>query len=212
MQHHDDGGLPGMVEISQKVQHFDLMADIQKGRGLVQQQYVGLLGKRHGDPDALPLAARQFIHRPLGKVHRIGGDEGCRNRLVILPRPAGKHAVMRVPATTDQIGNDNALRRDRRLRQKAHALRQFLRRKPVDRLAIEQDLPGARRDQPRHAAEKCGLAAGIGADDDRDPAARNDEIQPFDDEGFAVASRKAVHGKGVAGHNEPPLRLTRTIR
>lgn len=82
----------------------------------------------------------------------------------------------------------------------------------MDRLSVEQDLAGAGRDKPRHAAKKGGLAAGIGADDDGYLATRNDKIQPFDDEAITVSGRKTVHGKGVAGHNEPPLRFTRTIR
>ncbi|MNT16957.1 hypothetical protein D3C72_1520840 [compost metagenome] len=171
-----------------------------------------MLCERHGDPDTLPLPAGKLVHRTLGKFDRIGGGESRGDGLVILPRPAGEQAVMRVPATADEIGNHDALRRDRRLRQKAHAPCEVARRETMDRLSIKQNLTGARRDEPRHAAQQGGLAAGIGADNDGDFPAWDGEIQPFNDEVFAISGRKTVHGKGVAGHNEPPLRLTRTIR
>ncbi|MNY69906.1 hypothetical protein D3C86_2079190 [compost metagenome] len=81
----------------------------------------------------------------------------------------------------------------------------------MDRLSIKQNLAGARRDEPRHAAQQGGLAAGIGPDDDGDLPARDGEAQPVDDEVFAISGREAAYGEGVAGHNEPPLRFTRTI-
>ncbi|MNE63591.1 hypothetical protein D3C80_1589480 [compost metagenome] len=102
-----------MVEVRQKIQHFHLMADVEEGGGFVEQQYLGLLGERHGDPYALPLPAGEFVHRPLGQFDSIGGDEGCGHGLIILARPPREKAVMRMPAAADQIGNDDALGRNR---------------------------------------------------------------------------------------------------
>ena len=41
----------------QQLQDLHLVLDVQVGRGLVQKQELGLLGQRHGDDGALPLAS-----------------------------------------------------------------------------------------------------------------------------------------------------------
>src|SRR5690606_38977138 len=63
MQHHDDGAAKTAHQIGQQIEHFHLMVDVEEGGGLIQQQDIGLLGQRHGDPDALPLPAGEFVYR-----------------------------------------------------------------------------------------------------------------------------------------------------
>ncbi|KIX77540.1 hypothetical protein SF12_13285, partial [Streptomyces sp. MBRL 601] len=53
------------------------MGEVEVGGGLVEQEQVGLLGERHGDPDALPLAAGEGVHGPVGEVG--GGGAGHRS-------------------------------------------------------------------------------------------------------------------------------------
>ena len=90
VQDHDDRRAPCPVQVGQEIEHLDLVVDIQEGRRLVEQQDIGLLGKCHGDPDALTLATREFIDRPLGKIKRFRCGKRAVDGLVVLPRPSGK--------------------------------------------------------------------------------------------------------------------------
>ena len=55
----DDGEAALPVEPAEQVRNFELVAHVERSRGLVEQQDVGLLRQRAGDDDALLLAARQ---------------------------------------------------------------------------------------------------------------------------------------------------------
>jgi hypothetical protein len=119
VQDHDHGRAARVVQIGQKIEHLDLVVDVEKSRRLVEQQDIRLLRQRHGDPDALALAARELIDRPFGKIEGLGGRKRVVDRLVVLQRPAGKQALMRMPPPADQIRDGDAFRSDRRLRQEA---------------------------------------------------------------------------------------------
>ena len=119
VQHHDDGGPLHAVEVGQKIQHLDLVADVEKGGGFVEQQDIGLLRQRHGDPDALALPAGQFVDRALGQIRGAGRLKRRGHRLVVLHAPAAEKPLVRMPATADEIGHGYPFRGDRRLRQQA---------------------------------------------------------------------------------------------
>ena len=59
MQHHHNGHAHFPIQSAHQFQHFHLVADIQIGGRLVQDQDFRLLANRHGNPRPLPLAARQ---------------------------------------------------------------------------------------------------------------------------------------------------------
>lgn len=102
-----------------KVQHLDLVADVEEGGGLVEQQEVRLLGERHGDPDTLALTAREFVDRPFGEIVGLRRRKGGGDRYVVFARPAGKDPLMRMAAAADKVGDGDALGRDGRLGQEA---------------------------------------------------------------------------------------------
>ena len=56
------------VQLRAQVHDLDLVGDVEERDRLVQQQQRRLLGQRHGDPHALPLAARQLVHQPPGDL------------------------------------------------------------------------------------------------------------------------------------------------
>lgn len=62
-----DGQLVGQPQLVDQLQHLLLMADVQRGRRLVQQEHRGLLGERAGQHHALPLPARQMVQRAGGE-------------------------------------------------------------------------------------------------------------------------------------------------
>ena len=57
VQHEDDRLAGPAVGVGEEVEQLDLVVDVEERRWLVQEQHVGLLGKRHGNPDAPTLAA-----------------------------------------------------------------------------------------------------------------------------------------------------------
>jgi hypothetical protein len=59
-------------EFPHKLEHLDAMAQVQVGRGLVQQQHLGVLGQGARHQHQLTLAARELEHRPLGQ--RLDAD------------------------------------------------------------------------------------------------------------------------------------------
>src|SRR5688500_1503513 len=96
VQHDHHGAAIVLDQVGEEIEHFDLVVDVEEGRRLVEQQHVGLLGQRHGDPDALALAAGQLVDRAVGDVERVGGGEGFGDGGVILWGPATEPALVRI--------------------------------------------------------------------------------------------------------------------
>src|SRR5690606_20023604 len=72
VQDHRDRRSAAAIEVGQQVQDLDLVTHVEEGRGLVEQQDVGLLCQGQGDPHALALAAGQFVDDPVGQVQHAG--------------------------------------------------------------------------------------------------------------------------------------------
>ena len=66
---------PLAVQAQQQVVHVELVPDIQRRRGLVQQQQLGLLREGARDHDALLLAAAERREEPRLERRRAGGFE-----------------------------------------------------------------------------------------------------------------------------------------
>ena len=119
---------------------------------------------------------------------------------------------MWMPPAADEIGDRDAFRCNRRLRQKSERTRKFPRGRSVNRFAVEQYLAGPRLQQPGHGAQKRGFPTGIGADNRRNFARRNGQVEIVEDVVITVAGGKAGDDQGMRGHKEPPARLTRMMR
>ena len=78
VQHRDQGAALLLVQLGAQVEHVDLVLDVEVRGRLVEQQQRGLLGERHRDPHALPLAAGQFVDIAIGEF----GDAGGGHRLL----------------------------------------------------------------------------------------------------------------------------------
>ena len=64
------------VQARQQLLHFELMADVERRRRLVEQQQLGILRQRAGDHDALLFAAAERVEQTRGERRRPGGLEG----------------------------------------------------------------------------------------------------------------------------------------
>ena len=89
------------------------MGDVEERGGLVEEQDVGLLGERHGDPDALPLPAGQLVDGSVGEFGRSGEVQCFGDGGVVGGGPPRQHALVRMPAPGDQVADDDALWGDR---------------------------------------------------------------------------------------------------
>ncbi|RPK68499.1 hypothetical protein EES43_01455 [Streptomyces sp. ADI96-02] len=213
VQHHHDRGAARAVEVGQQVEDFDLVAGVQEGGGFVQQQQIGLLGQGHGDPHPLALPSGQFVDGAVGERFGVRRLQRGRHGGVVVGVPAGEDALVRVASPADQVRDGDALRGDRRLRQQAECAGEFLGGEAVHRLAVQDDPALAGRQQAGHRAQQRGLAAGVRADDHRDPAGRYGQVQRGDDRPVAVAQGETFGAESVVGgHSEPPARLVRMIR
>jgi hypothetical protein len=192
VQHHDDRRAARPVEVGQQVEDLDLVAHVEEGRRLVEQQQVGLLSQCHRDPHPLALPTGQLVDGPVGQRRRLRRLQRCRHRGVVLGAPAGEDPLVRMAAAADEIGDGDALGGDGRLREQPQGAGQLLGGQPVHGLAVEQHLTTARGEQAGHRAEQRRHPAGVRADDARDPPERDDEVEVVDDRALAVAEGQVL--------------------
>ena len=149
MEDHDHGQSFFPIQPAHQLQHFQLMTDIQIGRRFVQDQNLRLLGQRHGDPHALPLAAGEGHHRPVFQVVRIRPLHGLRHDFFVPRRNAAPPVLIRIPPAGDQFKTGHVFRHLMHLRQKSHIPRQFA-------AAVRRERPAADGDRPFIGTEIAG--------------------------------------------------------
>ncbi|MCY1240540.1 hypothetical protein D9M72_533930 [compost metagenome] len=146
MQYRDDGEALVPAEVAGQCQHLELVADVEGGDRLVEQQAGGILGDEHGKPNALAFPARQTVDLPVDK--RL--DAGDLDRLFdlrLVGRPeAAERAVPGIAAKCDQFPGKHAGRWRRILRQIAEPAGEGPRSPVRKRLSFEIDTPRGRRE------------------------------------------------------------------
>ena len=70
VQHDADGDAVVVGEVAHQVEDLDLVAQVEVGRGLVEQQHAGVLREAGRQPDPLQLAAGQLVDAALGHRRR----------------------------------------------------------------------------------------------------------------------------------------------
>ena len=163
----DDGEPEPLTQFGEQFQHLRLHGNIQRRDRLVRDQHVRLQRQRARQPDALALAAGEFVRKPVAGG-RIEADQreqfpGVGDRL--RPRRAVHDRALR-----HQFGR-LAARIERGERVLKHHLDMprlaadiFARQlRPV--LALEHDRSGVRIDQPHDAARQRRFARAGFADD-----------------------------------------------
>ena len=149
--------------------------------GFVEQQHLGLLGERHGDPDALPLPAGELRDGSVLQIRGAGRRQGILHGLLVVPAPLREEALMGEAAAGDELAHRDAVGGGRGLREQTEPPGELLAGEGVDVLAIEHDVASARRHQPGQAAQHGGLPAAVGPDDDRDLPFGQSQIEVVDD-------------------------------
>ncbi|BDZ47529.1 hypothetical protein GCM10025866_34380 [Naasia aerilata] len=206
VQDDHDGRAALPVEVGEQVEHLDLVREVEERRRLVEQEDVGLLGERHGDPHALPLAAGQLVDRAVREGQGVGVPQRAGDSGVIGAAPPPEPALVRVPPAAHQVGDGDALGRDRGLGEEAEDLRHLARRDVGERAPVEQDPAVAGRQEACHGAQQRRLAGGVGPDDSGDAALGDIEAEVGEDGAVVVRDGHPVDGQRV-GHRLPPVRL-----
>jgi hypothetical protein len=171
----DDGAAAGFLQFQQFILHFAADQWIQRGECFVHQHHRGIIGQRSCQSNALLHAARKFIGvavSPGIETHLFEG--GQRPSLTLCRGDAGQFETKGGVLAHAQVRHQSE-----GLEHHAHIaaaqFEQFGIADGGDVAAIDNDLAGARLDQPVEQAHEGGLAG-----------AR----QPHDDENLALADGK----------------------
>ncbi len=139
VQDGSDGDPVVVRQVPHEVEEFDLVAQVEVVRRLVEQEHARLLGEAAGEPDALELAAGQVFGAPFGEVRDAGHGEGTVDRgpaARVGPAPA---APVRVATEFDDVPHGQSAGRGAAL--------------------------GEQRDVPGELAGAQGQAVGLAVDD-----------------------------------------------
>ncbi len=192
MQHHHHGTSTLVVQSPHQLQHVHLVGQVEVGGRLIEQQQVGALGQRHGQPGALPLAAGELVEGAVGEVLDAGHAQRLGHRRLVIRGPLPVPGLVRVPPARDQVGDGQPFRGHRGLREHPEHLGHFLGGHLVDLLAVQQHAAAPRSQQPSQRAQQRRLAAAIRADHRGYGAVHDVEVQTVDDDPVAVGQLKVA--------------------
>ena len=100
--------LPHVVENAEEAQ---LVAHVEVGRRLVEEQHPRVLGEAAGEEGELPLPGGEGPERPAGEVLDLGLPEGAGDGGAVLVREGRERPAVRVAAEGDAVLDGDAVRR-----------------------------------------------------------------------------------------------------
>ena len=103
--------------------------------------------------------------------------------------------LVRVPAAAHEVGDGDALRRHRLLRQQPEHGGHLARSHPPQVLPVELDVPLDGPQDPAEPAQQRRLAAAVGAHDHRDLAGRHHEVDAVHHAALVVGEVHPVRGE-----------------
>ena len=169
------------VQAAHERHDLELVAHVEVGRRLVEQQHAGALGERDGQPGALALAAGQRVDEAVGVARGVGDLQRPGDRLAVGGAQAAEAAEVRLAAELDERGDRDAGHRLRALGQQREALGDRAGRERGDVLAVEHDRAGGRAQDAAERAQQRALARAVGSDQRGDPAGRELDVDGLDD-------------------------------
>ncbi len=160
-----------------------LMADVERGRRLVEEHDASLLRERPRDDDALPLAARERAEAAVAVREKVEPLERARRDLAIATALLRQAAQMRRSPHEDVFRDRHPRRRRGVLRDDGDDPRQ-LRALQLPRVApVERDRAGE-RDESRDRPQQRGLARAV----------RPDQAEPLAVGDLEVDRRRPLRG------------------
>ncbi|MNS88051.1 hypothetical protein D3C72_1220110 [compost metagenome] len=164
------------------------MVQIEKGRRLVEKNYIRLLGQRHGDPGALALAAGKAVDCFFRQFGHAGHGQRLFHRAGVFLAPLLQKSLMRITSPGDEIENRKPFRRMVLLRQHAELFRHLLGRVAEDIATVEKNVAPRGPMQAGERAEKCGFSGAVGTK-------QNGEVVRRDIDGHVRKHRRVAIGK-----------------
>ncbi len=167
MQHDADGDALVVRQLAHQVEEFDLVAQVEVGGGLVEEQHAGLLREAAGQPDALELSAGEVFGAAVGEFGDAGEGEGAVDGGPAARVGAAPAAPVRIAAELHDVAHAQAARGGPALQQQGDA--------PGELPGAEGQRVGAGVDreggppgplQAGDGAQQGRLAAAVGADED----------------------------------------------
>ena len=189
----------------------ELVRDVEMGRRLVEEEEPRLLGEGEGDEDALPLPARQLVHRAVGELLDVRVNQGAGDRRLVLRRGREPAPRVRDAAEGDDLRHAEPVRQLHALRQDGHPSRQLAAVPRTDRPPEQLDPPGRRRQHAGDDPQQGALAAAVRAEQrnllalgdrrGRSRAGRSDPRPALPYRAATPASRRTA--SGIGSHRAP---------
>jgi hypothetical protein len=165
VQDHHHGQFPLLPQGGDEFQEFELVAQVQEGRRLVQQYRPRSLSDRHRHPHALPFSSGESLDRPIRETGQIGQLECFGDRLRVLRTSPSEQGPMRMPSQHHEFADREPGRGRRCLRQHGKSPGAFPRWDPGPVHAIQADHPGEGWQQAPDGVQEGGLPAAVRADE-----------------------------------------------
>ena len=161
MEYHNNRNPVFPVQLLHQLQDLDLISDIQIRGRFIQKQNLCILGKRHGDPDSLPLAAGKTADLPVPVFFCIGYFH-CPPDLSLIRFTAALHQFhMRSSAEGYQTLCRDVVRRRVVLVHNRYFSRKFFQRKILNILPPQENISFSRIKIPGHQIKQRGFPASV---------------------------------------------------
>jgi hypothetical protein len=192
----DEGAAARRREFPDQREHLDAVAQIEMGRGLVEQQDLGILGQRPGDQHELSLAAGQLENGSVGEFGDPHPLHGALRALDVGRRLVAERTQVRRPAhqhdlTGAEGKGDLDVLGDHRQLPRQGASRQRLRASTA-----HADASGGRPQHPRGDAEESRLAGAVAAGEHEDLAREELEVDVAQNLATAELDGDPLEGEG----------------
>lgn len=186
VQHHADGDAVVGREVADQVEEFHLVAQVEVGGGLVEQQHRGVLGQAGCEPCALHLSAREgadVVPAELGQSgQRERAVDGC-SAVGVGATPA---STVRVASQFRHLAHGHAGERGPALREHRQRPGQLAGAEGAQRLVTDGHLPGAEGQQGGQPAQQRRLATAVRSDQGGHLTASQPDVHPMEDRIAAV--------------------------
>ena len=144
------------------------MRKIQIGCRLIQKNNTGLLGKRHGNPHALPLPTGKTCYRTRAEIPHAGHRKRPFHNCLVLCAELSDSLLIRKSAVCHKLLAGERSGRRRCLRQNRHLLCNIFVLHFGNPVSADDDTPRFRANDPPNGLEHGGFSAPVCTDHRRD--------------------------------------------
>ena len=187
--HHSQPLLPHQV--FQNIQQLQLVVDVQKGGGLIQQDHIRLLAQRPGQQHPLALAVADLGEGQLRQFPGVHLGQGVFNNGPILRPQQAQPSGVGVAAGADNVPAGHQLRVNPLRGDNGQPLRQFFFRHLPQSLLIQVYRPRHGRQLAGQGFQNGGFSGAVRADQCHDLPTPDMQADVFDQGLAPIAHRQA---------------------